>query len=101
MVAYPYGSYNLNTITAARKAGYSVQLLVGDNTSGIDYEVNMTDDGLEDLKRITVAGTMGQRRCTGADPQKQWPRSRPSKSNGSRICGCHQAVKKYINTKNY
>ena len=59
MVAYPYGSYNLNTITAARKAGYSVQLLVGDNTSGIDYEVNMTDDGLEDLKRITVAGTMG------------------------------------------
>lgn len=59
MIAFPYGSYNDKTVDAARKAGYKVQVLVGDNTSGEDYEVNLTDDGVENLKRITVAGSMG------------------------------------------
>ncbi len=59
MIAFPYGSYNPVSVISARKAGYDVQLLVGDNTTSEDFEVNMTDDGLENLKRITVSGSMG------------------------------------------
>ena len=59
MFAYPYGSYNQDTIDAARKAGYRVQVLVDDRTTEEEFEVNKVKDGVEGLKRITIAGYMG------------------------------------------
>ena len=59
MFAYPYGSYNDATIEAARRAGYHMQLLVGDATTDLDFEVNLPSEGRESITRITIAGTMG------------------------------------------
>ncbi|MEG1441642.1 MAG: polysaccharide deacetylase family protein [Oscillospiraceae bacterium] len=59
MIAFPYGSYNDQTLAAAQKAGYKVRLLVGDDTTDTDYEVNLTDDGVGAITRITVSGSMG------------------------------------------
>lgn len=59
MFAYPYGSYNQQTIEAARKAGYKVQVLVDDRTADDAFAVNRVKDGAEGLVRITVTGYMG------------------------------------------
>ncbi len=59
MIAYPYGSYSASNIESAKKAGYTAQCLVGDDTSDIDYEVNIPRDGVMNMTRITVSGTMG------------------------------------------
>ena len=59
MIAYPYGSYTDEAIQASKKAGYNVQCLVGDDATNIDYEVNIPRDGVMNLTRITVSGTMG------------------------------------------
>jgi len=53
--AYPYGMLNAYTQTAAQKAGYKIQVKVGDKG------VNTANDGLMQLKRLTArGGTSGQ-----------------------------------------
>lgn len=59
MIAYPYGSYSDAAIQASKKAGFKAQCLVGDDATDIDYEVNIPRDGVMNLTRITVSGTMG------------------------------------------
>ncbi len=59
MIAYPYGSYSDTAIQASKKAGFIAQCLVGDDATDIDYEVNIPRDGVMNLTRITVSGTMG------------------------------------------
>lgn len=59
MFAYPYGSYDDESIELARLAGYNVQILVGDNTTELDYEVNLVSEGVESIKRMTISGVMG------------------------------------------
>ena len=59
MIAYPHGSYTEAAIKASKDAGFIAQCLVGDNTSGVDYEVNIPRDGVMNMTRITVSGTMG------------------------------------------
>ncbi len=59
MIAYPYGSYSSEAIEASKKAGFKAQCLVGDDATDIDYEVNIPKEGVMNLTRITVSGTMG------------------------------------------
>ncbi len=59
MIAYPYGSYSDEAIQASKNAGFIAQCLVGDDATDIDYEVNIPRDGVMNLTRITVSGTMG------------------------------------------
>ena len=59
MIAYPYGEYNEQIKEAARKAGYKTQLLVDDKTTEDDYDVNLPSEGVENLTRMTIAGSMG------------------------------------------
>lgn len=58
ILAYPYGSYNDQTIQAAREAGYKMQILVGDAYKDFENEVNVRSEGTEHLKRLTVRGGM-------------------------------------------
>lgn len=58
MFAYPFGSFNAQTKQAARKAGYKMQILVGDVMKDYANEVNVRSEGAESLKRITVRGHM-------------------------------------------
>lgn len=59
MIAYPYGEYTEQIKEAARCAGYKVQLLVDDKTTEDDYDVNLPSEGMENLTRMTIAGSMG------------------------------------------
>ena len=59
MIAYPYGDYNEGIRAAARKAGYKMQLLVDDKTTEEDYDVNVPSEGVENVTRMTIAGSMG------------------------------------------
>lgn len=59
MLAYPYGDYNDEIRTAAREAGYKMQLLVDDKTTEEDYDVNTPSEGVENITRMTIAGSMG------------------------------------------
>ena len=59
MIAFPYGSYTPEVVSAAKSAGYHLQALVDDKTSEEDFEVNLPSEGVENLTRMTVAGTMG------------------------------------------
>lgn len=59
MIAYPYGSYSDAAIKASKEAGFVAQCLVGDDARNIDYEVNVPGDGVMNMTRITVSGTMG------------------------------------------
>ncbi len=59
MIAYPYGDYNEGIKAAARKAGYKMQLLVDDKTTEDDYDVNVPSEGVENVTRMTIAGSMG------------------------------------------
>ena len=59
MIAYPYGDYTSDIKQMARDSGYKVQLLVDDKTTEEDYMVNVPTDGVENLTRMTIAGSMG------------------------------------------
>lgn len=59
MIAYPYGDYNEEIKTAARAAGYKMQLLVDNKTTEEEYDVNLPREGVENVVRMTIAGTMG------------------------------------------
>ena len=59
MIAYPYGDYDESVKQVARYAGYNVQLLVDDKTTEDAYDVNVPTDGVENLTRMTIAGSMG------------------------------------------
>ena len=59
MIAYPYGDYDENVKQEARNSGYTVQLLVDDKTTENDYDVNLPSEGVENLTRMTIAGSMG------------------------------------------
>ncbi len=59
MLAYPYGDYNEVIKTIARDAGYKMQLLVYDNITGGEYDVNLPSEGVENVTRMTIAGSMG------------------------------------------
>ena len=59
MIAYPYGDYTPDIKQMARDSGYKVQLLVDDKTTEEDYMVNVPTDGVENLTRMTIAGSMG------------------------------------------
>lgn len=59
MIAYPYGDYNEEIKTMARNSGYKMQLLVDDKTTEEDYDVNLPSEGVENVTRMTIAGSMG------------------------------------------
>lgn len=59
MIAYPYGAYNETLKNAARAAGYKMQLLVDNKSTGLEYDVNLPSEGVESITRMTIAGTMG------------------------------------------
>ncbi len=59
MLAYPYGDYNEQIKAAARAAGYKMQLLVDNKVTEEEYDVNVPSDGVENVVRMTIAGTMG------------------------------------------
>ena len=48
--AYPYGLYNAELQDMAKKAGYAIQVIVGDKG------VNCKEEGLAQLKRLTAFG---------------------------------------------
>lgn len=59
MIAYPYGDYNEQIKIAARAAGYKMQLLVDNKVTEEEYDVNVPSEGVENVVRMTIAGTMG------------------------------------------
>lgn len=59
MIAYPYGGYDEDIKNIARAAGYKMQLLVDDNITEEEYDINIPTDGTENIVRMTIAGSMG------------------------------------------
>lgn len=59
MIAYPYGDYTDDIRLMARAAGYKMQLLVDDKATLAEYDVNIPSEGVENVKRMTIAGSMG------------------------------------------
>lgn len=59
MLAYPYGDYNEQIKLAARAAGYKMQLLVDNKVTEEEYDVNIPSEGVENVVRMTIAGSMG------------------------------------------
>lgn len=59
MLAFPFGGYTPEIIEASKAAGYQLLALVDDKTSEEDFEVNLPSEGVENLTRMTIAGTMG------------------------------------------
>ncbi len=59
MIAYPFGDYTPDIKQVARDSGYKMQLLVDDKTSEEDYMVNVPSEGVENITRMTIAGSMG------------------------------------------
>lgn len=59
MIAFPYGSYTNEVLTAAERAGYTLHALVDDKTTEEAFSVNLVSEGVGSLTRMTVAGNMG------------------------------------------
>ncbi len=59
MIAFPYGSYTDEVKAAAKSAGYKLQTLVDDKSTEEDFQVNIPSEGIENLTRMTISGTMG------------------------------------------
>lgn len=59
MIAYPYGDYTEDIRLTAKAAGYKMQLLVDDKATQAEYDVNIPSEGVESVKRMTIAGSMG------------------------------------------
>lgn len=59
MIAYPYGDYTDDIRLMAKAAGYKMQLLVDDKITQEEYDVNIPSEGVENVKRMTIAGSMG------------------------------------------
>ena len=59
MIAYPYGDYTDDIRLMAKAAGYKMQLLVDDKVTQAEYDVNIPSEGVENVKRMTIAGSMG------------------------------------------
>ena len=59
MIAYPYGDYTDDIRLMAKAAGYKMQLLVDDKTTQEEYDVNIPSEGVENVTRMTIEGSMG------------------------------------------